>query len=64
LVWRRLVIGIGHRLGDRGFQRIQDVVQHDARALAPVVEHEERMDLMVCAQMKLQDILLVIENII
>jgi hypothetical protein len=30
--------------------------------LAPVAEHEERMHMMVCAQMKLFDILLVNAN--
>jgi hypothetical protein len=48
--------------GDRGFQRIQVVVQHDGRALALVVEHEERMHMMVSEQMKLLDILLVNAN--
>ena len=38
---------------DRGFQRIQVVVQQDGTALVLVVEREKRMHIVVCAQMKL-----------
>jgi hypothetical protein len=51
--------GVQTGCGDRGFQRIQVIVQHDGRVLAPVVEHEERIHMMACAQMKLFNILLV-----
>jgi hypothetical protein len=54
LVWRSLVTGIGYKRPR--FSEDQVVVQHNGRALAPVVEHE-KMHMMVCAQVELLDIL-------